>query len=127
MNGQAYRRALGTAAAALRAERGFRSVAALAKTTGFSSSTAYRVEGGKELERSLSMATIEGYAEAVGIQLGQLFTKADEIYARWEADGRLEQETPTTNVTELPARGRVAEPTKSAARNRSRKQRSDEV
>ncbi len=82
MDRQRYRQALGLAAQAIRAERGHKSVAALARNTSLTESLARRVEGSKEPGKDLQLATIEEYVSQLGVSLGDLFTRADEIYRR---------------------------------------------
>lgn len=82
MTGKKYREALARAAQSARAERGYKSTAALIRETDVSSSTAYRVEGSKNPDQDLMLATIEEYADAVGIHLGELLSRADQIYTR---------------------------------------------
>lgn len=82
MDKHGYRRALGDAAASLRTERGYRSVAAFAKDTGLPESKIRRVEGAKEIEKGLTLATIETYCQALRITPGDLFTRADSLYER---------------------------------------------
>lgn len=80
MTGQAYRRALGRAAQAIRVERGYRSVAALVRTGRVSEAVVRRVEGSKEPAKDLQLATIEAYAGALGVDLGALFSRADDLF-----------------------------------------------
>lgn len=85
MERQPYRVALGMSAKALRVSRGFQTAADLADRTGFSKSTAYKIEGGKDHESSLTLRTLQRYADAVGITLGELFELADKIHERANA------------------------------------------
>lgn len=84
MDKKTYRKALGDAAASLRTEHGHRSVASLAKASGLPESKIRRVEGSKEIEKGLTLATIEDYCRGIHISLGTLFTRADQLYARAE-------------------------------------------
>lgn len=86
MTGQKYREALARAAQAIRAERGYKSVAAFVRETPVSDSTARTVEGSKGLDGDLQFGTLREYAAAVGVTVGQLLTRADELYMKKQSD-----------------------------------------